>query len=508
MEVRPRVIPRAFKPKRLALPILLLSTFLVKLAFAWRFDGYLTGDDLEIVETTGKYAWGLDYQPSGLRCLFHPLVLVWPVVKLAVLAGATDPALLSWLAAIPTVAFSALSVAFVYRLARSWKWAEATALAAAFLYATHWLPFGYGSTQYPRPISTALLLGAFLLVSKSPLRPSLAGMAGLAAAAAFAVRWSEGVVLVPLVAWTWWKRRDVQEVAAILAGFALGALLFVGLTDQLTWGAPFASFKEFVRILPTQKPPPDPGEGSPWYEYGKSILRWAGPLYLLLLWPARRDRRIRGPLGILAGIVVLLSCFRFRQWRYLQAGIPFLALAAALGWEHLRQGTAGRRWLATAALLLSFPLGLERTLALLRDKSQSATAAARFLAGLRPAPRVVALEQAWTYGERLYLGNGTKIRDFGPSRPLDPQGVERAAAGADAVALFTLDMSPAVVRTLAEMGFHEKARFHRDESKEVIVYLRNRSPRPREPRGTFDRVPAVSPPASAAPLPGSPRRTS
>lgn len=457
---------------RLLFGLLIGTTLGLKLALAWRFEGFLTGDDLEIVETAARYALGLDYQPSGGRCLFHPLLFVFPAVKLGSLAGGADPAWICWLAALPTILFSTLSVFLVARLARAWGWSEPAALAAAFLSALHWLSFGYGSTQYPRPVSTALVLAAFLLASRSAPRRPLEVLAGLLAAAAFAVRWSEGVALLPLAGWTAWKRRDARSIARILSGFLLGALLFVGLVDWLTWGAPIASLAEYARALHPEPFSGYPATDTSWHEYPKTILRWAGPLYLLLLWPARRDRRIRTPLAILLTLVLLLSCFRYREWRYLQSSISFLSLAAALGWEALRRGSPVARRAAAAALLLAVSLGLERTIALLRDKSASGIAAARYLDHALPLPRTVALEQAWAYGDRIFLRAGTAIRDFPPARPLDPDQVRRAAQGADAVGLYTVDSSPAVARALAEMRFAEKARFHRDTRKDVVVYLR------------------------------------
>jgi len=443
----------------------------MKLALAWRFSGYLTGDDLEVLQTAGKYAWGLAYQPWALRCLFHPLVFVWPILKAAHLAGARDPALLSWLGTVPAAAVSTLSIALLYLLAKAWGFAERTARVAAFFFAFHWLSLGYGSTHYPRPISTACLLGAFLIVSLPDRGSSVAAAAGLLAAAAFAVRWSEGVVLAPLLGLSWWRHRSARQIAWILGGFASGALLFVGLTDELTWGSPFASLAEFFRFHAPENRPSYPIHDQPFFWYGKTVLRWVGPLFLLLLIPAWRDRRSRPPLAIVAATVLLLSLFQFKQWRFLQSAVPLLALAAALGWERLRAREGRWRLLAAAALLLSVPLGFERTWTLLSDKSQSALAAARYLAALRPAPRVMALEQAWAYGGRIYLGNGPAIRDVPPARPLDPAVIRQAAEGADAVAIYGKDSSPAVRRALAGLGFREAARFKRDTSREVIVYL-------------------------------------
>lgn len=478
--------------KRLAPVLFLLSILSLKLLLAWRFHGYATGDDLEVLLTAAKYAWGLDYEPWGLRCLFYPLVFVWPVLKAAYLSGARDPALLSWLGTLPAAAVSTLSIALLYRLAKRWNCSEATARVAAFFYAFHWLSLGYGSMHYPRPISGACLLGAFLIVSR-PRETSWSGAAaGVLAAAAFAVRWSEGVVLVPLLAWTWWKHRDGRMMARILVGFALGALLFVGLTDALTWGKPFASLAEFFRVHAPENRPSYPVHDQPFYWYGKTVLRWAGPLFPLLLLPAWRDRRARAPLSILAAIVLLLSFFQLKQWRFLQSGIPYLALSAALGWERLRKSGGPGRLLAAGALVLSVPLALERTLTLLSDKSQSAVAAARYIAALRPAPRVIALEQGWAYGLRIYLGNGPAIREIPVSRPLDPETLRRHASGADAVALYSKDASPDVRQTLAQLGFRQAARFKRDTSKESVVYLSGSPPR------TFKRRYAPPPDTAAA----------
>lgn len=457
------------RSRRWFLPALIGTTAGVKLLFAGFFPAFLTGDDLEIVETAAKYAAGLDYQPWVLRSLFHPLLLAYPFVRAGAGAGLGDPGWIAFFAALPTILFSTLAVLLVFRLARSWGWPEGTARAAAFLYAFHWLCLGFGSTQYPRPISTCLLLGAFLLVARPPRDGRRAFLAGALVAAAFAVRWSEVVALVPLLAWCAWRQRSVRSLVAIVAGFAVGVLLFVGLFDLLTWGAPFASLRAFWRImheegLASAKP-------DPWYWYGKRILHWAGPLSLLLLLPALRDRRVRGPLAIAVMILALMSLSPLKSVRFTQACMPFLALAAALGWERLREAPGWRRTLAAAALVVAVPLGLERTLTLLRDKSQSALKAAQFLHGLAPPVRAVVLEQMWAYGEKLYLGSAVSIRDVYPKRPLPPGAVETALEGADAVALYERDVSPNLARLLAGRGFNPCARFQANASLAVAVYL-------------------------------------
>lgn len=464
-----RLLPS--RPAPLFWSLLLGSVFAGKLVLAWRFPAYLTGDDLEVLQTAGKYAWGLDYQPWGLRCLFHPLAFVWPVLKAAHALGVREPSLLSWIATLPTAALSTAGAPLVHALARRWGVTEAGSRAAAFLYAFHWLPLGYGATHFPRPISAVLLLAAFVLLSGRERRSSLDALAGALAAAAFAVRWSEGVVVLVLLAYDWFQSRDVRRWGSVLAGFLLGAAVFVGAFDYATWGSPFASLREYLALLRAGDPPASPStdQGGLWYL--ATPLRWAGPLALLLAFAGWRDARCRRALAVFGGIVLLMSLFRYKAWRYLQSAIPFLALAAAVGWERLRHRSEAGRILATLALILAVPIGIERAITLLRDKSQSAIAAVRYIAALRPPVRIVAFEQAWAFGERVYLGNAPRIRDIPVARPLAVDAVRRAAAGADAVAIYAKDSSDEITQALEGLGFRLGARFKRDTSREVVVYL-------------------------------------
>ena len=452
-------------------PLLLGSVLACKLLLAWRFPGYLTGDDLEVLQTAGRYAWGLDYAPWSLRCLFHPFAFVWPILEVAHGLGIRDPGILSWIGTFPAALVSTGGALLVHALAGAWGLSEAARRAAAFLYAFHWLPLGYGATHFPRPISAVLLLAAFVLVSPPGARPSTYAAAGVLAAAAFAVRWSEGAVLIVLLGYTWIRSRQVRPLTLVGAGFLAGMAIFVGLVDAGTWGSPFASLREYFGVLSAGAPPASPSTDQPLLWYFATPLRWAGPLALLLASLGWRDARGRRALLLFASTVVLMSLFRYKAWRYLQSAIPFLALAAAVGWEVLRARSRPGRVLAAAALILTIPVGLERALTLLRDKSQSAVAAARFIAAREPSPRVVALEQKWAFGERVYLGNAPEIRDIPVSRPLAPSAVRLAAAGADAVAIYAKDSSAAVERTLADLGFRPAARFKRDASREVVVYL-------------------------------------
>jgi hypothetical protein len=458
---------------RVLLAALLATTAAIKLALAWAFPGFLSGDDFEIVATAAKYAVGLDYAPWPIRSLFHPLLLAFPLVKAGALAGLTSPRWLTLLAAVPTAAFSTLGVWLAYRVARELEASEPAARVSAFLAATAWVPFAYGGTQYPRPISSALLLGAFLLLVRRGAAERSAAFAGLLTAAACAVRWSEGVALLPFAGVAIARENGLRRVSALAAGFAGGILLFVGIFDWLTWGVPFASPRAFLAFLPaaheayTKRPP--------WW-YGGMVLQWAGPILVLLGLFAVRDRRARVPLFVAVSFVALLSPTSLKGVRYVMFAVLLLAVAAALGWERLwRAGRFGR---AAAIVLLAaaVPYCAERSLHLLRGKSQSAIAAARFLAARAPRVRRVVLEQSWAYGERLYLGNGVRVADVPPRAPLAAARVLAAAEGCDAAALYADDVDAELSAGLGRAGFHAAGRFAVGPSRAVAVFLRDAPP--------------------------------
>lgn len=452
--------------------VLLAVTAALKVALAATFRGYLTGDDLEIVETAARYAAGVAYRPWELRCLFHPIVLVWPVMRPAVLLGASDPATLDLLAAVPTILFSTLGVALVAALALRWGFRAPAALAAAFLYAFAWLPLGFGASPYPRPISTALFLAAFVLATAQRRAIPACFAAGTLAGAAFAVRWSEGIVLLPLLGWTLWRFRDSRRLLAILGGFASGAAVCAGLVDWLTWGRPFASLFAFVRIMWLEVPEARllQEEHFPWYF--RTALRWAGPLLLLLLIPAVRERRARPAIVIFVAVVILMSGFAHKEWRYLQIAIPFLAIAAAAGWERLSESGWLRRGLAAAALVLCIPYGLERTVTLLGDKRLAGLDAARFIRAMHPAPRILALEQQWAYGEHLWLGNDVEIREIEYNKPFHPGAIREAASEADVAAVYAAHLDRRSLVELASLGFRPLVSFRRGTSYECSLFGR------------------------------------
>ena len=166
---------------------------------------------------------------------------------------------------------------------------------------------------------------------------------------------------------------------------------------------------------------------------------------------------------------MLLSFSPMKQPRYVQAAIPFLAMAAAVGWERIRARAPG---IASILLAAAVALGLERALHLLEHKSLSAFAAARALAAAASPPRVLAFEQAWAWGETLPFAPGTVVRDLPPKTPLPMDAVLAAAAGAQALGLYAAD-APSGLEAALGPSWKPCGSLRIGQSPEVRLFLAN-----------------------------------
>jgi len=451
--------------------LVVATTTALRLFFAWRFFGFLGGDDVEMLEEAFRSALVLDYRPWDVRNLFLPDVLIAPFVRLGSALGLHEVFPLILCATVPFIALASLNVVLVHALALRWLGDRAAARAAMAIYAFHWLPLAYGSTSYPRTVSTAFLLLAAIALSGTGRHARRGLLAGIALALAFAVRYSEGMYLLPLLfvalAGEKDRRGSRMRVLGALGGFAVGTALSSGLVDALTWGDPLASLAALVRVMLM-------GEGAsglsmrPPLFYLQRVLFWL-PLPLLpALVLAARSRRVRPVWVFLVVPLVVLSFIGHKELRYLQGAIPFLAILGAAGLAVMR-----RRWRPVAATtlltltLVSEVLGVR----VLAGKSMAAVTAARVMAS-DDGVKVVALSQAWAYGDRLYLGNRIEVR--GLPTPPHARDLDERIPGADRVALYQRDLAedPALAPVLTRHGFSSTGAFRWGESKAVVVFAR------------------------------------
>jgi hypothetical protein len=484
----------AARTKTKPIAAIIAAVALAQLWLAWRYYGFMTGDDVEVLSEAFRRARGLRYVPWDIRNLFVPDVVVAPVVWLA--RGASVRMTI-FLSSLPFIALTSLTIWLVYRLALRWAGDEGAALVAALLFATHWIPLGFGSTVYPRTVAAACLVAAALIVDRWPF------LAGALIGIAFADRFSEIVFLAPLILTVTFPvilsrrhpggvedgegspadshrptglagggsfdrpaplrrfatlrlRRLRMTAPMVIAGCSMSILLTVGLYDYLTWGTPFASAIKFAHLTLVA---PDFASRvkyqAPWW-YIANLVRWCSPALLPLLWYARRSRAI----WFIVIPLVAFSAIRHKELRYLQVIIPFLCIAAAIGFASMRN-----RRIAVALVAVSMLWDLHG-LRYFARKSQPTVMAAQWMASNRSI-HSVATSQLWAFGDKLYLGDRMAMSDIGTP----PEHLSEVRA--DAVALYETDLDvPSRVSALRANGYAPVRTFRDGAARAVVVFMK------------------------------------
>lgn len=448
---------------------LLAGTTLLRLALGWLYFGFLTGDDVEILEA-GFRTLGLRYTPWEIRNTLIPDLLIAPVLVVARAAGISDTRTLVWIASWPFVLCATLSIYLLFLLVRRLSNQDSVALCAAALYGLHWIPLGFGSMTFPRVVSTPCVLAAALLVSSMRQRALRDLLAGASIALAFGFRYSEAIFLAPVagLAMSWrenWRARGMA-LLRVAGGFVLGVLLVAGVYESLTWGRPFAALAAFARYTLIDGQSSSLVARQPAYWYLWRLLWWWCLAALPLVWIAVRRRQLLRAWLFVVLPLIALSCIHHKELRYLQGVIPFVCALSAAGAVKLWE--SGWRRTTVALLILTAGWNLFR-LNFLGDKSMPSVMAAQALAR-DSSVRTFAGVQLWGYGDRLYFGNERVLRDI--PHPTTPGGVEQLASGADAVGLYTEDLTDDLrfEAVLDRLGFCAWRDFSFRGSKGVRVF--------------------------------------
>jgi hypothetical protein len=441
----------------------------VQLWLAYRYYGFLTGDDVEVLSEAFRRARGLAYTPWDIRNLFVPDVVVAPVVFLSRgLATRTT----IFFASLPFIALSSITIWLVYRLALRWR-DERAAIVAVLLFATHWIPLSFGSTVYPRTLAAACVVAAALIVDRWPFT------AGMLIGVAFADRFSEIVFIAPILLIVTRHRqeclchigsRECPHVAQtllsvlwmralkVMLGATVAIAITVGVYDWLTWGAPFSSAIKFAHLTLVA---PDFASRvkyqAPWW-YLANIVRWCSPALLPLLWYARRSRAM----WFVVIPLIAFSAVKHKELRYLQVMIPFLCIAGAIGFASMRNR---RLAIALAAISMLWDLHGVRYLA---RKSQPSVMAAQWIAA-NPSIHSIAASQLWSYGDKLFLGDRMAMAEVGTPP------VKLSEVNADAVALFETDLDvPSRVDALRANGYAPVRTFRDGPARAVVMFMKRR----------------------------------
>lgn len=454
---------------RWAAGLFLAGSLAVRLALAAAYPGFLTGDDVEILETGFRSVLSLGYVPWEIRNTLLPTLLVAPMGWLGTNCGVSSPLSLAILATVPFALLSTLNLFLVYRVALRFGAGRLGAALAALLLGTHWIAVGYGSTVYPRTAAaTCILLAILCLRNDRAANARLLG-AGALAALAFAFRYSEIVFLPPLLllaAADGTSARRIRRLALIVAGFAAGMLLFVGLWDLWEWGAPFASLRAFYDYTLVERKASTLVEHQPLYWYLWRSLHWLAPAAMVGIWQALRRSQASRPLALFIALPLLgLSAIHHKELRYLQALLPFVCAAGGLGLEVFWR--AG--WRRVVVALLALTVGWSGIhLRFLEKKSMAAVEAAQYLVSVRPGLRQIAVQQPWAFGDRLLFAAPVGVKEL----PIDlrAQDIDRATAAMEAVALYSDLVTADIADALARSGFCLERRFAEGRSREVSIY--------------------------------------
>jgi hypothetical protein len=441
---------------RKALAALIAAVAAIQVYLAHRYYGFLGGDDVEVLEEAFRRVFGTNHSPWNIRSLFVPDTIVAPVIYIANAMGVSDRRTLIEIASLPFIALSALTAFLVYRLAMRWIGDARAAFVAALLFALHWIPLGFGSTVYPRTLATACIVGAALIVERYPF------VAGLLVALAFADRFSELIFLAPIFIGTPASagRPAGFSRPRVLLGALLGVLALGGGYDWLTWGAPFQSLRNFAHLTVVEPDFASRVKYQPAFWYFANILRWCAPTLLILIAIGRRNVRW----WFLAIPLIALSIVRHKEFRYLQAMIPFLAIAGAAGFAVLWQ--SGRRYLAASLVAVSVFWNLAGV-RLFQRKTMPAVMAAQAM-DRDSSIHTIAVPQAWALGGQLYFHRDVKLIEIGtPSREVPV---------ADALVLYRSELDdPQLAANVKRAGFVPQQVFSDPPARVVVFFTRSAS---------------------------------
>jgi hypothetical protein len=222
--------------------ILLLSMIalftLVKLANAYFYPGFVSGDDVEVHEMTFASLFDTDWTLWNIRSPLYPFLIIYPIQALLVAAGEQDTATLVFAGRCIVAVMSSLAVWLTYRLGAITA-GRGYGVLAAFVFGMHRLHVTFGGSELPRPVSVVFIAAACLCLHMSP-NTRRAILAGALLAVGSALRFSELIFVVP-ASLDLLSRRRYRDIVVCGATFIVVSVVCLGLVDRFFWVKRFSA---------------------------------------------------------------------------------------------------------------------------------------------------------------------------------------------------------------------------------------------------------------------------
>jgi hypothetical protein len=425
-------------------------SLLLKTYFAVSNPGFYSGDDVEIHEMTLGYLLGQHWPVWDIRNPAFPFAVVYPAQWLVRRLHGDDIGALVLAGRIAVALLSTATLWCVWRAARQdFKDATGYALLAVILVAAAQSQIAFGSSELPRPVSTALVCAAFSCLTTPSTRRVL--VAGLALGLAAACRFSEAVFILPAALCLLFERRWSGSALLLLTSVAVAGSV-LGVADAWYWGQPFHSLRAIVDYTVVERLS-SRGYQS-WWWYLTHAGDWINPAILALA--VVGAALSRSALLWVAVPILILSALPHKEARYLIPVVPFVCILAVHGARRIIrtvQLNDNWRWLA-ALLIVGVSLGVAHDVGRYRlPRTNGEVQAARVLALHRDETDEFLIEQAWRFGGHLYFGS-TPVVDLDPARLADPSYLATQVHAKAYVVLKrdTVNANPGLERVMQRRG--------------------------------------------------------
>ncbi len=295
------------------------------------FPGMHHPDEVfQVLEQAHRLAFGYGITPwefqDGIRSMVIPIVLskIWSVAE-PVVGG---PQGYVHLARFLVAVLSLTTFAAVYRMGL--RTSTTHALIAGVVAAT-WFEIVYFSFRYATEAIAFNFLIIALCLASVPARDLTSRrlmMIGFCAALAFVLRMHFGVGLVILAFWVGGPQVRARWLPMIVG--ALPPLLVFGAVDWATWGVPFGSFIETIKVNLIAEKASDFGTKPAAFILGQVYSRWSAALPILIALIVFRARESKLWLAVALAILISHSLIPHKEYRFFVPALGCLVIMAAM----------------------------------------------------------------------------------------------------------------------------------------------------------------------------------